>query len=347
MENNSMQQNTQKSSIAPFIYKWRKPLLIIGIVSALLSLLFSSPFFITPLYKSTVILYPASSNAISKALLNVNATAEQDILQFGEDAQTEQMLQILNSNTIRDRAIKQFNLADHYGIKKDSKYFYTRLYNRFKSNVTFKRTEYMAVKISVLDENPQMSADIANGIAALLDSVKIDMQKTRALQGFRIVESAYNSMQAEILTMEDSLTKLRMLGVHDYETQAEMINQQLAIEIAKGNTKAIKALENKLEILAKYGGPYVSLRDALEYKQEQLSILKTHYEDAKIDATEILAQKFVVENAYKSERKAYPILWVIVVLSTLSALFFSILVIIGIEKWPEISSKLKINSFEP
>lgn len=342
-----MQQNTQKSSIAPFIYKWRKPLLIIGIVSALLSLLFSSPFFITPLYKSTVILYPASSNAISKALLNVNATAEQDILQFGEDAQTEQMLQILNSNTIRDRAIKQFNLADHYGIKKDSKYFYTRLYNRFKSNVTFKRTEYMAVKISVLDENPQMSADIANGIAALLDSVKIDMQKTRALQGFRIVESAYNSMQAEILTMEDSLTKLRMLGVHDYETQAEMINQQLAIEIAKGNTKAIKALENKLEILAKYGGPYVSLRDALEYKQEQLSILKTHYEDAKIDATEILAQKFVVENAYKSERKAYPILWVIVVLSTLSALFFSILVIIGIEKWPEISSKLKINSFEP
>lgn len=199
----------------------------------------------------------------------------------------------------------------------------------------------MAVKISVLDTDPQMSADIANGIAALLDSVKIDMQRQRASQGFKIVESAYNAMKAEILTMEDSLTKLRMLGVHDYETQAEMINQQLAIEIAKGNSRAINALENKLQVLAKYGGPYVSLRDALEYKQEQLSILKTHYEDARIDANEVLAQKFVVENAYKSERKAYPIVWVIVILSIISSLLFSILVMACVEKWPTLLARFK------
>ncbi len=336
-----MPQHTNNNDIMLFLFRWRKPLIIIGIVSTILSLVLSSPLFITPLFKSSVILYPASSNAISKALLNVNATAEQDILQFGEDAQTEQMLQILNSNAIRDKVIQKFNLADHYGIKSGSKYFYTRLYNRFKSNVTFKRTEYMAVKISVLDTDPQMSADIANGIAALLDSVKIDMQRQRASQGFKIVESAYNAMKAEILTMEDSLTKLRMLGVHDYETQAEMINQQLAIEIAKGNSRAINALENKLQVLAKYGGPYVSLRDALEYKQEQLSILKTHYEDARIDANEVLAQKFVVENAYKSERKAYPIVWVIVILSIISSLLFSILVMACVEKWPTLLARFK------
>lgn len=339
MENSSIPQHKGENDIVLFLFRWRVPLMIITIVTILLSILFSSPLFITPLYKSTVILYPASSNAISKALLNINPTPEQDILQFGEDAQTEQMLQILNSNTIRDKVISSYKLAEHYGIKNNSKYFYTRLYNRFKSNVTFKRTEYMAVKISVLDKDPQMAADIANGIAAILDSVKIDMQRQRALQGLKIVESAYQAMQAEILTMEDSLTKLRILGVHDYETQAEMINQQLAIEIAKGNTRAIKALDDKLQVLAKYGGPYVSLRDALEYKQEQLSIIKAKYEDARIDATEVLPQKFVVENAYKSERKAYPIVWVIVVLSTLSTLFFSILVIAGIEKWPALLSR--------
>jgi uncharacterized protein involved in exopolysaccharide biosynthesis len=189
----------------------------------------------------------------------------------------------------------------------------------------------MAVKISVLDKDAQMAADIANTIAALLDSVKNDMQKERAIQGLRIVEAEYNQLRNEIRAMEDSLTELRKLGVHDYETQAEMINQQLAIEIAKGNTRGIEALNNKLDVLAQYGGPYVSLRDALDYEKKQLSFVKSKYEEAKIDATESIPQKFIVETAYKSERKAYPIRWIIVTLSIISALFMACLVILMAE----------------
>ena len=40
----------------------------------------------------------------------------------------------------------------------------------------------MAVQISVLDKDPQMAADIANTVAALLDSVKNDMQRQRAIR---------------------------------------------------------------------------------------------------------------------------------------------------------------------
>ena len=93
--------------------------------------------------------------------------------------------------------------------------------------------------------------------------------------------------------MEDSLTQLRKLGVHDYETQAEMINQQLAIEIANGNKRGIEALDNKLNILAMYGGPYVSLRDALEYEKKQLSFVKAKYEEAKIDELEVCMKNLV------------------------------------------------------
>jgi uncharacterized protein involved in exopolysaccharide biosynthesis len=199
----------------------------------------------------------------------------------------------------------------------------------------------MAVKISVLDKDPQMAADIANEIAALLDTVKNDMQKQRALQGFKIVETEYISLQSEIKGMEDSLTELRKLGVHDYETQAEMMNQQLAMEIAKGNTRGINALDAKLDVLAKYGGPYVSLRDALEHEKKQLSYIKARFEEAKIDATENIPQKFVVEDAYKSERKAYPIIWIIVVLSTMGSLLAGMLVIFMVERSPEFLRKLK------
>lgn len=315
--------------------------MLTGALAALLALIFSSSFFIPPLYRSTVIMYPASSNSISKALLNENASVKQDLLEFGEDAQTEQMLQILNSNKIKDRVIQKYHLLSHYGIDSTSKYKHITLYRKYESNITFKRTEYMAVKVSVLDKDPQMAADIANNIAELLDSVKNDMQKERAVMGFKIVEAEYMKLKGEIRSMEDSLTQLRKLGVHDYETQAEMINQQLAIEIANGNKRGIEALDNKLTILAMYGGPYVSLRDALEYEKKQLSFVKAKYEEAKIDATENIPQKFVVENAYKAERKAYPIRWVIVVISTLSALVMAMLTIMLVERIPVSLRKLR------
>ncbi len=341
MLNGSTNSYTDSFKVAFFLYKWRKALIVIGITAAVLSVIFSSSLFITPLYRSSVVMYPASSNSVSKSLLNENSNAKQDILEFGEDQQTEQMLQILNSSSIRDRVISKYKLAEHYGIDAGSKYQQTRLFSRYDSYISFKRTEYMAVKISVLDKDPQMAADIANEIAALLDTVKNTMQKERAVQGFRIVETEYLSLQTEIKLMEDSLTALRKLGVHDYETQAEMMNQQLAMEIAKGNTRGINALEEKLNVLAKYGGPYVSLRDALEHEKKQLSYIKARYEEARIDATEAIPQKFIVENAYKAERKAYPIVWIIVLLSVIGSLLAGMLAIFFVERSPDFLQKLK------
>ena len=324
-----------------FLIPWRKTLLFIAAISLVLSFVFSSSWFITPKFRSTVIMFPTSSNSISKALLSDNPGEKQDILEFGEDAQTEQMLQILNSSKIRGRVVKKFELMKHYEIDPKSEFKNTRLQREYESNITFKRTEFMAVKVSVLDKDPQMAADIANSIADLLDSVKNDMQRDRAMQGFKIVETEYLSLKNEVKLMEDSLSKLRMLGVNDYETHAEMMNQQLAIEIAKNNTHGIMALEDKLKILSKFGGPYVSLRDALEYEKKQLSLIKSKYDEAKIDANEVLPQKFVVESAYKAEKKAYPIRWLIMLTTTFSALLLAVVLIILFDKVPELPALKK------
>ena len=341
MPNNSPNSYTDSFKVAMFLYKWRKTLFILGLSAALLSAIFSSPLFISPLYKSTVIMYPASSNSISKSLLSDNPGPKKDILEFGEDEQTEQMLQLLNSNRIKDKVIERFNLVEHYGFQPGSKYFQTRLYYRFNYNIKFRRTEYMAVQISVLDRDPQLAADIANEIASLLDSVKSDMQKERAMKGFKLVEAEYFLQQKQIADMEDSLTNIMKLGVNDYETQSEMMNRELAKAIAKGNARAINALENRLKVLATYGGSYISLREALINEKKQLSFIKSKYEEAKMDAFEEIPQKFVVEKAFKAERKSYPIIWINVVLSTLGALFAGMLVIFIIERSPEFLQKLK------
>jgi uncharacterized protein involved in exopolysaccharide biosynthesis len=337
-------EDFDSSNFIFFLYHWRKPLIIVTLAAIVASVIFSSPYFITPKYKSTVIMFPVSSNSISKALLSENVGENQDILQFGEDEQSEQMLQILSSNRIRDRIIDKYNLMEHYNIKPETKYKYTKLYDTYEENIEFRRTEYMAVKITVLDKDPKIAAAIANDIAELLDSTKNAMQKERAVKAFKIVEAEYLKMQQEVQAKEDSLTRLREMGVHDYESQAEMINQQLAIELARGNKSGVKALEEKLDVLAKYGGPYVSLRDALEYDKKQLSELKAKYDEAKIDAEEVLPQKFVVNSAYEAERKSYPVRWIIVVITTLSAFILAVLILALLDSLTGYSKKKSLKS---
>jgi uncharacterized protein involved in exopolysaccharide biosynthesis len=314
-----------------FLYKWRFPLIIVTGLSILAAVIFSSSFFITPKYKSTVIMFPVSTNSVSKVLISQTAGMKEDILGFGEDEQAEQMLQILNSNLIRDRVIRKFNLMEHYAIDPGSNYKFTKLYSRYEDNVKFRRTEYMAVKVTVFDSDPQMAADMANEIAALIDSVKNDMQRMRAYKAFQIVETEYNLLQDEVNAIVDSLRNLGAIGVNDYERQSEVLNEQLAIAIANNNRSAIGALEKKLSVIGKYGGNYMSLKNSLEFKTEQLTLLKAKYQEAKVDYEQKLPQKFVVNTAYKAERKSYPIRWIIVVVSAFSAFFLTLLIVIIVE----------------
>lgn len=332
-ENNKTEKKLPKNQLSFlfFLFKWRKLLIIIGLSSALIS---SGVSLLIPnKYKATVIMFPTSTNTVSKALISTTWGGNEDINEFGEEEQAEQMLQILNSNEIRARVIEKFNLMEHYNINPDSKYKYTNLYKKYSNNISFSRTEYMAVEITVIDKDPQMAADIANEIANLYDTVKNNLQKQRTKEGFLIVQNTYKELQAEIQWKEDSLTKLRKLGVHDYESQAERLNEAWAREIGKGNMQAAKLIEDKLDTLAKYGSAYVSLRDALEYEKKMLTEMKAKYEEAKVDAEQIIPQKFIVDHAIKPEKKAYPIRWLIVVISTFATLIITIIAIILLENF--------------
>ena len=323
------QHNTYNSKyLCILLVEYRKPILIILAVAALCAMIFSAPFFITPLFKSTTIIYPTSSNSISKVLISTTYQSEKDIMNFGEDEQTEQMLQVLNSNRVRDKVIRRFNLMEHYNIKPDSKYPFTKLNKLYDSRIKFRRTEYNAVKITVLDSDAALSARIANEIAEIFDSTMNQMQKEVAVKAFRLVEEEYTTLWNEMHQLEDSLNTLRKLGVFDYESQVEMLSQQMAIELGKGNTQGINNIQKHLDILAEYGGASYAINERLDNDRLQLSLVKSKYEEAKMDATQDIPHKFVVTSAFQAERKSYPIRWMIVVITVLSTFLLLIFCIV-------------------
>ncbi len=308
-----------------FVYQYRKILIIVSFAAAIVSSIIS--LLIEEKYKSTVIMFPTTTNSISKALIADNFGGKDDVLELGEEEQAEQLLQILNSDEIRNRIINKYDLMNHYEIEQDDPFKLTKLTRKFNSNISFEQTEFMSVKVEVLDRNPDTAALIANDIASLLDTVKNRMRKKIALEALEIVEGEYFGMMNYMQQMEDSLAKIRAMGVHDPESQSEVLTEQLAVATLKNNKNAIKVIENQLATLAEYGGIYISIRDNFEWDRKQLSFLKAKYAEAKIDAEKSLEHKFIVNQATPAERKSYPIRWLIVVSSTIASFLLCLITI--------------------
>lgn len=318
--------NMSSTGIIVFLYNYRKLLIGVSIAAAIASSIVS--LLLVEKFKSSVILFPTTTNSIAKALIADKFGGKDDVLELGEEEEAEQMLQILKSDEIRNRIVQKYNLMKHYDINENDKYKYTRLFKEYESNISFRRTEFMSVEIEVLDRNPDTAASIANDIANLMDTVKNRMQKEIARQALSIVEDEYNFMLAYMKEMEDSLNTIRAMGIHDPESQAEVLTQELAIANRENNQKAENKIQEKLDLLARYSGIYVSIRDNFEWDRKQLGFIKSKYAEAKIDAERSLEHKFVVNWAQPAEKKSYPIRWLIVVTSTFGSLLLSIFLVI-------------------
>ena len=90
MKSNNKPFDFNSTNLLLFLWHWRITLLIIVVAAIGLSALFSSTLFITPKYKSSVIMFPVSTNSISKALISSNNNGKQDIMEFGAEEQAEQ-----------------------------------------------------------------------------------------------------------------------------------------------------------------------------------------------------------------------------------------------------------------
>jgi len=325
MEQKQQSFSFESTDLILFFIKHFKSLAIITAIGAVISIIVALS--IPVRYKSTAIVFPTSSSSISNDLLS-NNLGRKDILKFGSEEEVEQMLQVLQSDVIRDAIIKDFNLMEHYKIDKDGAYPLTNLQKKFNKNIQFTRTEYMSVVIEVLDTDKELAAAIANRITDLFDTAMTKMKSERALIALKLVEGEYNQSILDMNTLEDSLRKIQMLGINNYESQAEVFNDAYAQAILKGNTGQIKQLEAKIAILSEYGAQYSTLRNKIIYETERQSQLKSKYTEAKIDYEQSLPHKFIVDKAVVAEKKSKPVRWLIVVLSSFSTFIFSFILLI-------------------
>ncbi len=309
---NKKQNSYNFNSIDLLIYIWNKRMifLIVGVLAAVASIVAS--VMITPMFRSTVIMFPTTSGLISKQLMGATINEKLNLHAFGEEEQSEQLLQVLHSDQIRSRIIEKYNLMEHYEINPGDKFPVTELLKMYNSNVTLSLTEYMAVEVSVMDSDPEIAANIANDISYLVDTVFNSMKKERAFAALELVEKEYARSVAYLESMQDSMA---------------IVSDQLANKI-KGPGDPT---DNLIRTFAEDGGDFLTNYFKVRTEISVVASLGYRVKEARIESEQNLPYKFVVEKAVPAEKKAYPKKSLIVIVSTLSAFLFTLIILIVID----------------
>lgn len=191
-----------ENTVGFFKRHW-KLLTIVTVVAIAISIVAS--FLVTPRFKSSVVIFPTSSNRLSKAILADRYSL--DYMDYGIERDCEYAIQILSSQSMEDDVCRRFNLMEHYGISADDPQKMFKLHENYRSNVGVRRTEFLGVEVSVLDVDAQWAADIANYMAANYDTICSRIQKDRARDAYSIMNDVCSEIENDIRALNDTLKK--------------------------------------------------------------------------------------------------------------------------------------------
>ena len=305
----------ESTHLLVFIYRNLKTLIAVGFLAAVAASGVS--LMLDEYYESTVVMFATSQHSLGEQFFE--ETKKNDLLAYGETEDAERLLQILNSHRIRNRIIEKYDLYTHYNIDPSEPGAKTDMALTYGSNVSANLTRFGSIRVQVLDTDPELARDMANDMAFLVDSVANSMRNERANEAYKLALGALAQTSEQIAQVEDSLATLHALGIYDFETQVEGLTAQYGMAVASGRSAAANTLKKDLERLGTLANGYNNLSAYLEAAYEQQSLLKKRVELMRVDAETQLSSSFIVDYASAADKKAKPVRWLIVVMTSVVA----------------------------
>lgn len=284
------------------VFKWKWHIIAITLIASVCGAIFSGPTFITPEYKSEAVVYPSG------------------ISEFSDETYTEQMLQVMDSKEIMDSVIKTLNLMEHYKIDPNYKYARTALVGEYRDRVSISKTPYDAVKIKVLDRDPELAYQMVNEIIRLYDVKFNEIHKAKKWEYVKMYEKNLTKKYSFIDSLKRDLAQIVGDG--------NMINY---LYLSKGNSIAYfgEGNGNNPENIPNA----IALVELIASETEAYSEVRLEYEEEIREAAGEMSFINVVSYPFVADKKAYPVRWLIVALCGIGSFLLSILVVVSIENF--------------
>ncbi len=304
------------TSLIRLLFKWKYHLAVIFIAAVVLGAIFSGPAFITPLYKSEAIAYPANINA------------------YSDESETEQMLQIIQSQDIVDSVVNKFNLVEHYEIDPEYPYWRSVLLQEYHDRIKISKTMHEAIAITVMDKDPQIAADIAEAILHFYDLKTAQLHKGKRWEVIQMYEKQLKAKRSLIDSLKHQLEYLgTTYGLIDYSVQSQEIMRGYLKTFDGSDARAVNtsAVRDLKENIQKLGGELLTTVEMLQHESRTYVDIKVDYEQELRFYNSSLTYSNIISKPFPSDKKAYPVRWIIVALAGIGSLLITILVIFAIE----------------
>ncbi len=240
---------------------WRRRWMVIivtgaaAILSVIVSLLLPNWFM-----AQTRLLLPArtGSGILSSAILGSLPPAASSLL-GGITGDYQRYLSILDSRTVKESVVVQFDLMQVYDVADSDSPVYAAV-QALDSNIEFVVDEqYNHLVVRVYDRQPQRAADMANHFVQELNRVNADLASQTAGRFRRYVEQRYAETEAELDSVVTALESLQEeSGLLDLRAQGEVF--------AEGVTAfRLAAWQNEIQyeaLLELYGPEHSAVRSA-------------------------------------------------------------------------------------
>lgn len=304
--NKTMDNNFNNLSLIQLIFKWKWHIIIITIAAAFCGAFFSSSLFITPLYKSEAIAYPAN------------------ISPYSEESETEQMLQIISSQSIVDSIIEKYDLWTDYKIERDGQFAKTYMMLEYRNKIQISKTPYEAVSIVVNDKDPFTACNIAKDILYFYNQKVADLHREKLAEVVVMYERQLREKQRNIDSLTSRLSELGTLyGITDVPNQSREVTRGYL----SGSAKATELKKN----LEEYGAEFLDLHTKIAAEGNTFVAIKCDYEREMRFYNGSMTYSNIITEPYPADKKSFPVRWVIVALSALGALLVTFLTLFIIE----------------
>ena len=291
--------------------RWRL-FLVVGALAGLLSGVLSGPAFIKPRFKSSATVYPVNLNS------------------YSIETRTDQLLQLLESNSIRDSLIVQFELARRYEVDTTGNGGYFFLYNEFNDRVEISKTRYESVQIEIVDEDPRVARDLVNAMLKQVNLLARRLQREKSREVLQIAERSLAHERNKVDSVEARMNVLRRdAGILSYDSQVKELTKGYVRMLTSGASQSQRdAMRAMIKELEERGGEFRQLTEMSNLFRTNYDRLLSEYEKVVNDVTKELTYTNTVVYPEVSDKKVYPVRWLIVSTATLSALFLCFVLLV-------------------
>jgi uncharacterized protein involved in exopolysaccharide biosynthesis len=307
-------------SILKLIAKWRKQLIYTGISAIVAGIIITMPQIMTPMFKATSVIYPVNLQSYSK------------------ETPTEQMVQLLNSEDVRENLIKDFDLFMHYDIDSTGSYPRFEIMKRLEENISVAKTEYESIEISIVDKDPETAARMCDSLSSYVDRKAISLIRERAMEVLNIVGMQMAEKKHELDSLEARIQFVRTnYGITDFENQIEGFSREYYRTMGSGSANSKMATQQKN--FEEKGGEYITLKEFLWRARGSYLDYKLKYEQTLTDTKKELDFHNTITRASVPERKDSPKRTLIILIFTFTVMFFAVLYIIYLEHYKKVVDK--------